>query len=517
MTAFAATYTEARAAFLHACAEAGGGLRSHRHPLSGPAGAPLFLDEARFGPPDARRVLFISSGTHGIEGFAGSAIQVSLLQTGLATRLPSDVALVLVHAVNPWGFAWLRRVNEDNVDLNRNFADAGEPLPENPDYDRLYDVLNPTAIDDATLAAGFERLRRFEEDAGPAASYRALSGGQYRHARGVQYGGRGPTWSNRVLREVWSRHAGRADVAGFVDLHSGLGPCATGLLFQTAPAASREAQLAAAWWPDVIRADPATANDAALATGLIGPAFTAAHPGAAAVGVGLEFGTHPMSQVALAVVKDNWLEHHGVRESDVGRAIGAEMRRAFLIEEDEWRDAVCERARAVVDAALNGMAELQPTRTVAASPTVRAARADDLDVLVEFSVAMAHETEAYELPPDTVRAGMAALLADPSRGRVFVVEDGGAVVAALVLTLEWSDWRNGFFWWIQNVYVVPAHRRRGHYSRMHEHVRALAARDPETCGLRLYVEQDNRAARTTYERLGMRETHYRLYEQLGRK
>ncbi len=147
---------------------------------------------------------------------------------------------------------------------------------------------------------------------------------------------------------------------------------------------------------------------------------------------------------------------------------------------------------------------------------VRAARPEDLDVLVAFQLAMARETEALELDPATLRSGVAALLASRDRGRVFVVEEGGVAVATLTLTLEWSDWRNGTFWWIQSVYVDPGHRRRGHYRRLYEHVRALAARDPEVRGLRLYVERNNRSARATYRRLGMEETAYRIYEQATR-
>jgi ribosomal protein S18 acetylase RimI-like enzyme len=157
-----------------------------------------------------------------------------------------------------------------------------------------------------------------------------------------------------------------------------------------------------------------------------------------------------------------------------------------------------------------------PTRTRSTGPRVRAARPEDRDVLVAFNLAMARETEALELDPPTLRAGVAALLASPDRGRVFLIDDDGTVVAALALTLEWSDWRNGAFWWIQNVYVAPGHRRRGHYRRLHEHVRALAASDPQVCGLRLYVERSNREARATYRSLGMQETHYRVYEQSTR-
>jgi ribosomal protein S18 acetylase RimI-like enzyme len=509
--AFAPTYRAARAAFLHACGEAGGTVVSHRHPLLGPDGAPLFLDEARFGAADARRVLFIAAGTHGVEGFCGSGIQVSLLRGDLANRLPESVTLVLVHAVNPWGFAWTRRVNEDNVDINRNFLDHRAPHPENPDYDRLDPVLNPSRLDAAEFVAA---VRRFQEESGFEAVYRSLSGGQYRHSRGLQYGGRAPVWSNVVLRDLWARHGGKAELAVFIDLHSGLGPRGVGLVLQTAPDASTEARLARVWWPDVARSEPAQGGDAALVSGLIGPAFTRALAPAPAVGVVLEFGTLDMTEVMVAVQEDNWLRHHGQRESETGRRIVQRMRDVFLLDEDDWRTAVCERAREVVDRCLDGMAAFVPERCGA--PLVRRAHASDAEVLVGFARAMARETEDRDLDLQTLSAGMKALLADHERGRVYVVEDGGQVVATLTLTLEWSDWRNGWFWWIQSVYVTPTHRRRGHYRRLHDHVRALAARDSEVCGIRLYVEHENHGAQATYRALGMDETDYRLYEQSTR-
>jgi ribosomal protein S18 acetylase RimI-like enzyme len=148
---------------------------------------------------------------------------------------------------------------------------------------------------------------------------------------------------------------------------------------------------------------------------------------------------------------------------------------------------------------------------------VRPAKPDDLDALVAFNQAMARETEGLVLDEGTLRAGVAALLADPARGRWFVIESGGELAAALTITTEWSDWRNGFFWWIQSVYVRPDHRRRGLYRVLHEHVRRLAEADPGVCGLRLYVERENAGAQETYRALGMRETHYRLYEQPTRK
>lgn len=147
--------------------------------------------------------------------------------------------------------------------------------------------------------------------------------------------------------------------------------------------------------------------------------------------------------------------------------------------------------------------------------TVRDAGTGDIDLLADFNCAMALETEALTLDRARVRAGVAGLLAVPARGRCFVVEDGdggGSVVATLSVTFEWSDWRCGTFWWIQSVYVTPGARRGGAFRALYAHVEALARAQDEVCGLRLYVERDNASAMRTYERLGMAETHYRIYE-----
>jgi ribosomal protein S18 acetylase RimI-like enzyme len=144
---------------------------------------------------------------------------------------------------------------------------------------------------------------------------------------------------------------------------------------------------------------------------------------------------------------------------------------------------------------------------------VRAATPADRDFLVDCARAMALETEHKDLDLATVRAGVAALLADAARGRVFVAEAGGAPAATLMLTTEWSEWRNADYWWIQSVYVVPAQRRRGLYRLLHEHVRDLAARTDGVRGLRLYVERDNTRAQATYQRMGMNELAYFIYEE----
>jgi ribosomal protein S18 acetylase RimI-like enzyme len=147
---------------------------------------------------------------------------------------------------------------------------------------------------------------------------------------------------------------------------------------------------------------------------------------------------------------------------------------------------------------------------------VRAARAADLERLVEWNLGLARETEDRELPVAVLRRAIERAHGAPARGRYFVAESGGEAAGALLVTTEWSDWRDGWLWWIQSVYVDPAHRGRGAYRALHEHVRAEARARGDVAGLRLYVERDNERAQRLYRSLGMEETAYRLYEEILR-
>jgi GNAT superfamily N-acetyltransferase len=142
----------------------------------------------------------------------------------------------------------------------------------------------------------------------------------------------------------------------------------------------------------------------------------------------------------------------------------------------------------------------------------RAATVTDAGPIIEFQVAMARETESVELDQPVVVRGVHAVFDDPSHGRYFVAEADGEVIASLMITYEWSDWRNGNVWWIQSVYVRPAFRRRGVYARMYEAVRDAAARDASVRGIRLYVDRRNTPAQEVYRRCGMNGEHYLVYE-----
>lgn len=144
---------------------------------------------------------------------------------------------------------------------------------------------------------------------------------------------------------------------------------------------------------------------------------------------------------------------------------------------------------------------------------VRVATAADGDAFVRFNRAMALETENKELDEATVAAGVKAVFEDPTRGFYVLVECADDIVAALMVTFEWSDWRNANFWWIQSVYVTPEFRRRGLYRKLYDFVRARARSEGGVCGFRLYVEMNNVAAQRVYESLGMSASDYLMYEE----
>jgi GNAT superfamily N-acetyltransferase len=146
--------------------------------------------------------------------------------------------------------------------------------------------------------------------------------------------------------------------------------------------------------------------------------------------------------------------------------------------------------------------------------TIRLALQRDAETIVRFNLAMAEETEARQLDSSVVTAGVKALMDRPQDGFYIVADNDGEIVGSLMITTEWSDWRNGVFWWVQSVYVRPVYRGAGVYRRMHEHVRRRAHEHERVCGLRLYVDSNNDLARRVYETLGMHETGYRLYEEL---
>ncbi len=144
--------------------------------------------------------------------------------------------------------------------------------------------------------------------------------------------------------------------------------------------------------------------------------------------------------------------------------------------------------------------------------TIRDAASTDTDTIADFNARMAQETENKTLDPALIRRGVAALIADPAKGRYWIAERDGATLGQIMVTWEWSDWRNGWFWWIQSVYVAPEARRSGIFRALYETVKDAAIISGDACGLRLYVERDNRRATETYVALGMHDAGYNILE-----
>lgn len=354
---FSVTYSDARARFLEACLAAGANAECHSHPLSGPIGERLACDVAWIGPRDAPEVAVVVSGTHGAEGYAGSAIQTGLLLEPGAAGRGAGQALLLVHALNPYGFAWMRRVNEDNIDLNRNFVRHAEgDYPENDLFEEIAPHVIPETWDEPALARNAAALERLAEEHGADTVRKSLKKGQYRHPDNVHYGGRAPAWSNLVLQEICARWLDRAERALMIDVHTGLGPHGYGELMTPAKPGEPVFERLHAVWGDEVHSTTAGPSAYAGSKGSILAGFRPGRAGLDFAAVGLEYGTRPTEVVRRAVDADTWLHAKGDLDSPLGRQIKRDLRDAFYPEEDAWKAAVWERGHEVVARAFAGLA-----------------------------------------------------------------------------------------------------------------------------------------------------------------
>ncbi len=354
---FSSSYEVARQRFLDAAQDAGGIVEGFQNPQVGPQGESLFTDVALFGPEDAKSILVLSSGTHGVEGFAGSGIQTGLPGEGITSRLPTGVRLMMIHGINPYGMAHLKRFNEDNVDVNRNFRDHTIPPPENPDYENLADVIAPMSISFGSEVRSWARLLWYRLTAGIAAAQAAVQGGQYAHADGLFYGGTSETWSNSTLRSIAQRYLSDVERVVLVDIHTGLGAFGSGeIILNDSMSAPNVQRAVAIWGADRVRStvtggSVSTHLDASLKLGI-----TSMLPDVEVTAVSLEFGTLPVMDVFKAVRAENWLHHHGGADHPKAEEIKTCMLRAFHPDSEEWETLVWNQGVEVVEQAFRWLA-----------------------------------------------------------------------------------------------------------------------------------------------------------------
>lgn len=353
--AFAQSYAEARGKFLAAAEAAGLDVESHPHPLLGRDGEALALDVVRDGAADAASLLIVSSGCHGVEGFCGSGVQVALLRDAAwrAALHEAGVAVLHLHALNPYGFSWWRRVTQENVDLNRNFRDFHQPPPANPVYDELAALLVPPDWPPSPAVQAV--LARFISERGMAALQQAVTAGQYTHPEGLFYGGHDPTWSQVALRHVLQGHARRCGRLGWIDLHTGLGERGVGERIFAGRDDAATLRRARAWWGEGVTSIHDGSSSSARLSGMMFEAAYEECPQAEYTGIALEFGTVPLPQVIEALRAEQWLENHPEVDDARRAAIKRQLRDTFYIDADDWKQAVLAQSFAAARQALQAL------------------------------------------------------------------------------------------------------------------------------------------------------------------
>ena len=355
MSVYAATYREARDNFLRAARRAGAKHQAYHHPSErGPEGEPLFLDVSVLGPGNAANIFVVGSGTHGIEGYPGSAAQCAWLRS--RPRLPKDTAVVFFHAQNPWGFAHKTRVTEENVDLNRNFIDFSKPVPLNPGYVELHPQLLVQTWDESSIEAAFTRLDAFRARVGEKAFSDAFNGGQYSHPDGVFYGGAQPQWANTAFRQAVETHLGHARRVAYLDLHTGIGPWCEHIYLCFHPEGSPARERARAWWGErAVNLQGVTHKALATYNGTIIDAFAGLLPGAEVTTIVVEFGTLPRRDMQCAGMAQRWLRFEGHRDPVLAAKVRREYESAFYPQDAEWRRAALEQSRDFIDRGVKGV------------------------------------------------------------------------------------------------------------------------------------------------------------------
>jgi hypothetical protein len=340
---FSSDYAEARERFRVAAKSCGARLEAHPLAVRSSGGEELTVDTAYLGPESPGRVLVVSSGLHGAEGFAGSAIQHRLLRDQLPGRDPEPgCGFLLVHALNPYGFDCLRRVNENNVDLNRNFVSHPGGHVVNESYDALYDAINPVRLDEEEQAKSDAALGEFARQHGFDGLQAALSIGQYVHAEGIMFGGDRPEESNLLLRRIAPEATRGAEQVVWIDVHTGLGPWGEVELISESPVESAGYRRARAWWGERVGSTVSKESVSAQVHGSIAAGLGDALPGRELTVVGAEFGTHDPVRVFRALRADNWLHAHGEPDSEQGAAIKLELKEVFQPEEPKWGARILE-------------------------------------------------------------------------------------------------------------------------------------------------------------------------------
>lgn len=317
---------------------------------TGPDGEPLVTDTLWIGANDARKVVIAIGGTHGIEGFAGSAVEIDhlcLLATGAIT-LPAGTALLMIHALTPWGYAWQRRCDADGVDLNRNIVDFSGPLPENPGYESLRDVL---LISDAEKRGLI--LSEFERQHGRVALEKAISAGQYTDPEGPFYGGKKAAHGRLVTEDLIKIYQLQKRDLAVIDIHTGLGPYGYGEVICDHTPASAGTAAALSYYGDSVTLPLLGTSSSVPKTGLLDYAWHKIMNKRSCY-ITLEFGTFSTERLFGVLLRDHQL-WAGQDNTTARLEHSRLMRRHFCPDDTAWEEMVLFRGRQVFAQAIRGL------------------------------------------------------------------------------------------------------------------------------------------------------------------
>lgn len=358
---FSETYLEARTKFLAAA------RASKEYPCTaqGPAGEALFTDATYFGPPDAVQLLILVSGTHGPEGYCGSAAQLLFLEDKCRERLPPSTAVLLIHALNCYGFAWDRRATVEGCDLNRNFIDFSGPLPRNAGYEELAEHFVPTDLSSEALCRAEAATEAYRAQHGEQKFSEARMSGQYTRPGGLFYGGTAPTAARRTLERIVIDFAVQdRDQVVIIDYHTGQGRYGYGELMCEQPSGLAGYHRAFdIFGPSVTSPDLGTSTSVALFgtqdeywQRILGDRHTY---------VALEFGTYTNPAILR---NEHWLFKFQPEASDskIGRQIRLATKLHYYPQRLDWKEMVMWRAHQVNSQALEAFTR----RTAHSEPKV---------------------------------------------------------------------------------------------------------------------------------------------------
>lgn len=350
---FSDAYLEARRKFLAAAPT----TRGYRSSAAGPSGEALFTDVAYLGPSDAKRLLVLVSGTHGVEGYCGSAGQLMFLEAKLHEALPPSTAVLFVHALNCYGFAWDRRVTAEGCDLNRNFIDFSQPLPSSTGYEEMAENIVPADISEKGIRRAEAAIEAYQLAHGEGAFLQALAGGQYTRPGGMFYGGAEPTESRRTLEQIVEDFdvAGRDQVI-IIDYHTGLGPYGYGeLACEQSSGLEGYERAVKIFGSSVTSLDLGTSSSVLILGSQ--DAYWQRALGSRHTYVCLEFGTYRRPAGRVVLRNDHWLFMHQPKaaDSELGRQIRRATKLHFYPQAADWKEMVAWRCHMVHRQALEAL------------------------------------------------------------------------------------------------------------------------------------------------------------------